>query len=175
MRKWLLLLMLLSLPLVLAACNGGAEEPAEGASAGDVTADDTGGAGATAEPTEEPVGDVGAAGDEQPAGDAAGGGTNDEPVRNNPAPAGDDLGAGCERLAVDDHRYTVADAGEVELRGDRRPLQIVDVRPASGWQHEVDKADDDDIRITFSSDGGDEYAFEADFTHGGLMVTVCPG
>lgn len=87
--------------------------------------------------------------------------------------AGEEPVAGCAQLQErPDGVYSAGDAGEIELRTTADGVELVEVRPAEGWQVEDDERDDDEIEVTLREDER-EIDVEAAIVDGELVVEVC--
>jgi len=79
----------------------------------------------------------------------------------------------CGQVAGEGDVYRVGEAGQVELRHEGDTLELVEVRPADGWDYRVDDRDDDDeVEVTFRGNGR-EVEFEAEVDDGRLEVEIC--
>lgn len=96
--------------------------------------------------------------------------TPTDPPASVDADAGDDDGGTdddgepyqCTPLSTDPAGvYTIGDAGTVELTAADGRLELGEVAPAEGWQHEVTEEDDDDVEVTFSDGDAGEIALVA--------------
>lgn len=67
--------------------------------------------------------------------------------------------------------YQVGDAGEVEFDWDGDRLTLIEVRPADGWDYEIDDEESDEIEIKFTR-GSDEAEFEVEVENGQLEVEI---
>lgn len=67
--------------------------------------------------------------------------------------------------------YVVRSAGEVEFTREGDRLELVEVRPAEGWDHVVDDTDEDEIEVDFRRDR-DEVDFEAEIDDGRLNIDI---
>jgi hypothetical protein len=67
--------------------------------------------------------------------------------------------------------YQVGDAGEVEFDWDGERLTLIEVRPAEGWDYQIDDEESDEIEIDFRR-GFDEVEFEVEVDDGQLEIEI---
>lgn len=77
--------------------------------------------------------------------------------------------AGCQQLEErPDGIYSIGDAGEVEVRSSGEAAELVEVRPADGWE----VVDEGSEEVTLS-DGEREIEVEASVVEGEVFVEYC--
>jgi len=100
---------------------------------------------------------------------------------DGPAPAGDDAattddgstGQQDQAAAGGVETVQAGDAGEVDVRiVDGRRLELVEVREADGWTHQVDDLERDEIEIDFRHSDGRTIKLEVELENGQLKVEL---
>ncbi len=85
----------------------------------------------------------------------------EQATQQTEATTGEDASSVPEVAEVRDGVWEVGDAGEVEFRFENGALTLVDARPNSEWNVEIDEQSADEIEVDFV--GGDtEWEFEAE-------------
>jgi len=87
--------------------------------------------------------------------------TEQATTQQTEATTGEDVGSIPEVAEVRDGVWEVGDAGEVDFRFENGMLMLVDARPNSGWNVEIDEQSADEIEVDFVS-GDTEWEFEVE-------------